>query len=416
MAITPYTNIGRIEWLRDDPVALAKAQRSQRQAAAMGQLGGGIKRGVSNYMKGGVRGMIDPEYAEEQKKARMENAELDARLAGQEADAADQSQQPSQTGTPPLEPVIKPGEERSWLSQLGDTRVGGVARKVWQGPSGPSVNLQELAAKRGRAKSYEDRIKLVDAASRAIQYADDPGAAVAGIIGKGIPALRGIKPKPMEPSGGDKDSFYVQEYNDSKDQGRPFDMGRVIAAREAAHRKRTREDAEIKEEFEDPPQPRAKSGMEEARALAEQEYGPNPTMKQILKIYRGMNRGATRGGGSKAPVHEAIRGEKEAAAKDMARLVGADPRDWQHFIGVTDVKKAKMKKVDLEVMHAREPKVPPPATPPVPQPHGEVAAPSGPDSAPKQPDGRVGPTGNTGPKRYDGKPDPSDDVSIFEEP
>lgn len=402
MAITPYTNIGRIDWLRTDPVAEAKAARSRRQSEALGQLGGGVKRGVSNYMKGGVRGMIDPEYAEEQKKARMENAELDARLAAQETDAADQSKQPQEQGTPTLEPVIKPTEDRSWLSQLGETSVGGVARKVWRGPSGAPVNLQELAAKRGRAKAFEDKIKLVDAASRALMYAEDPGGAVAGIMGKGVGGLRGIKPKPMEPSGGDKDSFYVQEYNDAKDQGRPFDMNRVIAAREAAAGRTKERDEAIEKKYETPPVPRAKSLMEEARDLAVKEYGPNPTAKQIEKKYRGLSRTGSRGGGSKAFAHEVIAREREAQGRETARMVGANPNDWQHFVGVKDPEKARDIAAALKERDDRERAAKPPAAePPTPTPHGTAG---GPD-----------PTGQR--RNYDGKPSaPLDDVNIFQEP
>jgi len=57
---------GGIQWFTQDPVAAAKVARGERQAKALGMLGAGLKRGVTNYMKGGLRGVIDPQYAEEQ--------------------------------------------------------------------------------------------------------------------------------------------------------------------------------------------------------------------------------------------------------------------------------------------------------------------------------------------------------------
>jgi len=453
MPISVPSRTWHIDWMRDDPVAWAKAARAQRQATALGQLGGGITRGAKNYLKGGMRGMIDKEYAEEQAKADREGAEMEARLGEQIGKAGDESQQPVQQGQPAVDQTTKAGEGTSvqgsalgestgsWLSQLG--KVGGVLKKIYRGP-GTHYDITEVAKARGRLAGREDRRKDVEAISEAIKYQSDPGATIGQVYREG---LGSIKPGQLHaaPNLAGASQGYRQALLEAGGDPSKVDPTRVRELDkqfedEASRRKiqESEESAASQERHRAPEKPTAEAEKwQRVDEIVRQKYGDvsGPRLGRLREHEYNRLFGARSGraGGSANLSRERLDREDQQSL-EAARRAYASIK-WAHeptadeaaaFRGVKDPIKAAVIANQQRQMRGEAPaEVPPPATPPVPEPHGEAGHTSSqstlPDFQPKQHDSRLGDPktnpANRTQQRRDYNPmkagPPDDDVPIF---
>jgi hypothetical protein len=336
MAIdVPTGALGRINipWMTTDPTGWAKVARAQREAAGLAQLAGGLRRGVSNYMKGGLRGVVDPQYAAEQEEAGKEDAELSARLGGQEDKAAQQSQQPVEQGTPSVEPTVKPEDkdvaETGPLPQLSS--AWDFVKKIYTGP-GKRIDLGELARKRGMIERQEDITKRIQAVSPAFRYSQDPGGDIARFVREGWEGLRGIKPKPpKEPEALARDPIY-QEIRAAEVAAGRSEPG-ISQAGWAEYRKRSeseqtrqrQEAADIQHKYDVP------ENWDRARESLVQEGNRNPTDMDIAKRVRKMfgpfpgQRGGGPAGGGVAG--QAAQQKHDAAQAYLRRGLDRDPTE-----------------------------------------------------------------------------------------
>jgi hypothetical protein len=421
---------GGISWLTGDPVAEAQVLRSQRQGEALAQLGGAVKRGATNYMKGGLRGMIDPQYAEEQSKAATEDAELSARLGEQTDKAEEESKQPSEKadGHAAAEPTTSLGEVAKATSG-----IGGVLKKVYQGP-GTRIDLTELAKKRGRLQAVEDRIRALQAVAPAFKNVEDPGAEISKFMsGTGFGGLGGMKQKPNLTVEQKNDPAFMQEYERAGGDLSKVDYGQVernrlrIKTNEAAMTRAPERPSEFQEKMAEvnrleqqrfggkatpaqhkdtmdevfgagraPAKEARPTKMDEQEAAAIQairERKRDPTymparheidreigrQEQMRNPMRGKGRGST------APA------EVEKRARAMARLVGEDESNWEAFVGVSTVDEALKRKDALTEQRKNQPPPEVPTGPTGATQKGNALNKS--DQQPAQPDPRLGETG-----------------------
>ena len=318
---------GGIQWFTQDPVAAAKVARGERQAKALGMLGAGIKRGVTNYMKGGLRGVIDPQYAEEQDQAAKEDAELSARLGDQTDKAVEENKQPNEKGTPSAEPVVKPTEPQTPLGQVAQFG-GGLLKKIYEGP-GKRVDLTELARKRGMVERQEDLTKRLQAVSPAFRNVEDPGEAISRFLEQGPAGLRGLKPKaPKEPETLMNDPIYRREKAQADAEGRPVDWDKIQRERQAETTRRATEQKELEHKYEVPG--KDEDEWNKATESLHQEGNQNPTDMDIAKRRRKMfgpfpgQRGASSGSGVRG---QAAQQKHDAAQAYLRRGLDRDPTE-----------------------------------------------------------------------------------------
>jgi hypothetical protein len=343
-----------IPWLTTDVAAQAKVDAMRRRTAALGELGGALKRGFSNYEKGGIRGMLDPQYAQEQEQGRTEQAELEGRLSQQQMKAVDESTPGTQKGQPAAEPVVKPDDPtaapgQSWLSQLGD-EAGGIAKKIWQGPSDP-VDLQRLARMRGQVKRREDITKEIQAAAPAIKFQHDPAALIQKIATKGYEGLEpgDIQPADTTPPGYKNSDGYQQALHEAGGDPAKVDPARVQQLNEAADTRAKQRDADITAAHREPRQPTA-AELSRTAAITDWKQrhpgGGEPTEAQIAVSEGHLEERAhpTKGRGRGS----ANTNVQEKKAREMAGLVGADPERWPLFVGVKDYSHALLLKQQLD--------------------------------------------------------------------
>ena len=420
MAIdVPTGALGRINipWMTTDPTGWAKVDRAKREAAGLAQLAGGIKRGVTDYMKGGLRGVIDPQYAVEQEKAAQEDAELSARLGNQTDQAVQESKQPSEQGQPTAEPKVTPNQQDvaeggggGFLSDLA-----GIAKKVYEGP-GKRYDLSELARKRGMVERQEDLTKRLQAVSPAFRNVEDPGEAISRFMEQGPAGLRGLPQKPpKEAAQTTDDPIYRQEADQAKRENRPIDWDKIERLRADRLKREEQQRQDIAHKYDVPDKDEREWNL--AKESLQQDGIQNPTDLDIAKRRRKMfeKPPSQRAGGgtgrtqaaqarydqAKALLHKGL--NRDATEEEITLLAGAlvgHPSLPQLLKGAYLPKDFDFKRVFPQTDEQGNviPETPPaaPAAPVAPGgPTGHGTAQGGmsekqPDQPPKQTDQRVG--------------------------
>src|SRR5215471_38453 len=335
MAIdVPTGALGRINipWMTTDPTGWAKVDRAKREAAGLAQLAGGIKRGVTDYMKGGLRGVIDPQYAAEQEKAAQEDAELSARLGNQTDQAVQECKQPSEQGQPTAEPKVTPNQQDvaeggggGFLSDLA-----GVAKKIYEGP-GKRYDLSELARKRGMVERQEDLTKRLQAVSPAFRNVEDPCEAISRFLEQGPAGLRGLKPKPEKESAQTMDDpIYRQEAAAAKAENRPIDWDKIERLRAARLKREETEKADIAKSHEAPDKDEREWDL--ATHSLHQKGNLNPTDYDIAKERHkmfGPFPGQRGGGQASTGRSQAAQMRHDAAEAQLRKGLDRDPTEQE---------------------------------------------------------------------------------------
>jgi len=171
-------------WFTTDYAAAAKAERQRRGLEALAGGLGKVGPAVGRFADAGVRGVIDPQYAEQVRAARSDVQQLGERVGAQTEQAKGET-------TPASELLGQEGSEGSALHRLGS-----MASQLWSGRG--EETLSQAARLRSKLRRMQDEYARVKALGGTLKSAKNPGA----LLKRVAPDL-GVGPEDYAPGGGE---------------------------------------------------------------------------------------------------------------------------------------------------------------------------------------------------------------------